>query len=88
MFLRVHLAPEMHRPVHVHFILKPDHAVCEASGKVAWCAPHGSGVVFDDINDTFAQFVDQLATAAKSINEEPKRKLLDRLLGEADVAIE
>lgn len=87
-FLRAGLSPKLHRPVHVHFILKPDHTVCEASGKVAWLAPHGIGITFDQVNQNFVAFVHELATAATAIDEAPKRAVLERILGEADIAFE
>lgn len=86
-FLKAGVSPEVHRPVHLNFILKPDHAVCEASGKVAWRGPHGIGVLFDGVNEAFSAFLADLEEAAKSINPAPKREVLERILGDVDIAI-
>lgn len=86
-FLKAAVSPELHRPVHLTFILKPDHTLCEASGTVAWQAPHGIGVFFDEVNDPFLAFVQELAVAAKSVNESVKREIQQRILGDADIEI-
>lgn len=87
LFLKASVNPVMHKPAHVTFILRPDHTLCEASGKVAWTAPHGIGVFFDEINDAFVDYVDQLVAASKSTNEAAKRALVERILDAIDIEI-
>lgn len=87
LFIRADVSPGMHRPVHVQFILRPDHALCEASGKVAWQAPNGIGVFFDTINEPFLGYIEELARADESIKPEPKRALRDRILDKVDVEV-
>lgn len=86
-FVKAAASPELQRPVHLTFILKPDHTLCEASGKVAWQAPHGFGVFFDETNDPFIAFVQELAVAAKSVDVSVKRAIQERILGDADIEI-
>lgn len=76
------------RSVHVSFVLRPDHQLCEASGKVAWQGPRGVGIQFDQCNDAYVTFIDELAKAFKAPSDRVLREVLERLLGEPDVEID
>ncbi len=86
-FIKADVSPAVQRPVHVHFILKPDHAVCTASGKVAWRGPNGVGILFDDVNQAYCAFVAELAKADESTRPGPKREVLGRIIDNIDVEV-
>lgn len=74
--------------VHVQFVLRPDHQVCEASGKVKWRGPLGLGLHFDKVNDAYKTFVQALITAAAEPGDRRLRELLGRLAFEPNVVFE
>jgi PilZ domain len=74
--------------VHLQCVLRPDHEVCEARGKVRWRGPLGVGVHFDEVNDAYLAFVRALAAAAAEPGERRLRELLGRLVFEPNVVFD